>query len=482
MSSLRPALSALLSFLALLLAPAPALARPGPDAAFAEGRELVTQGKYVEALAKFEECCRANPSHVSYRLERGRCLTALGRDREALPDFDFFVERAGEEWANVLVERGQVRDRLGDLAGAMADFEAAGRSSNPDFAALGRMALAQSAFFQGDHAKALKALEGISGEAAAGPAEKFRTLIRGPFADVHKDSARFLEGWTDDALRLYYLFCDLGTPPAKKAKARSREYEAVAKLLGLLHAEHEKVLGPVARFTPLHIYYFSRESEMQTFAQKIGYAPDAYGRYSPVERICYVHDEPFFPLRLQGTQEILPGFLHEVTHHHIQERIGYGADPWLNEGFGLFFGHFYRVNLKAGRLDRIAGMSNWIDLASSDLAAKRRFLGLEQLLSLGPKEFYEATEVTYPESYSLIRYLMGGEPGRDYLDSVGGGEAIVAEMMELLRRGTCGKALYDTLLGPKNSRGIDPARLAAEFMEFVERTGKARYFDERYKR
>lgn len=477
----RPLAAALL-LLAILSPVSPVRAQADADSLFAEGRALVAEGKYAEALVRLEECCRANPSHISYRLERGRCLTALGRDKEALPDFDFFIERAGTEWANVLVERGWTRDRLGDASGAMGDFEIASKSANPEFAAMGRTALAQVAFFHGEHEKALKALDGAVGEEAVKQAEKFRVLIRGPFADAYKEGARFLEGWTDEKARLHYLYTDLGASTSKKPKARSKEFEAVSKVLGLLHAEHERVLGKADRFTPLHVYYFSKESEMQAFAERIGYKPDAYGRYTPIEKICYVHDEPFFPVRLAGTQEIFPGFLHEVTHHHVQELIGYGVDTWLNEGFGLFFGHYYRVNLKAGKLDRIAGMSNWIDLASADLAGKGRFLGLEELLTMGPKEFYEATDVTYPESYSMIRYLMGGEPGRDYLTSVGGGEAIVKEMIDSMRHGVRGRALYDALFGPKNSRGIDTAKLSAEFTAFVQRIGKAKYFDERYKR
>jgi len=125
---------------------------------FQEGIAYFKDGKFVEALAVFNQLLAMDPSHTQSILYRGRILSRLGSVKEALDDFDqlvlmepnntdFISDRAvvlhlSQRNKEALAEldralnldpdnpyryssRAFLKDRMGDHIGAIADYEKA---------------------------------------------------------------------------------------------------------------------------------------------------------------------------------------------------------------------------------------------------------------------------------------------------------------------------------------------------------------------
>ncbi|MGH9363930.1 MAG: tetratricopeptide repeat protein [Thermoanaerobaculia bacterium] len=97
-----------------------------PDVHDGLGVALMMQHKYGESLGSFDRAVKLSPEKALYRIHRAMALTELGRYGEA--EEDLRVAEASplpEDRLDVNVNRGRLRQRQGDYAGAEAEFTAA---------------------------------------------------------------------------------------------------------------------------------------------------------------------------------------------------------------------------------------------------------------------------------------------------------------------------------------------------------------------
>ncbi len=80
-------------------------------------------GRHEAAIADFDRALQLNPRSDLAWNNRGGCHAYLGRWQQALADFDRAVE-AGPK-GDYLINRGLAKQKMGDPAGAIADFSAA---------------------------------------------------------------------------------------------------------------------------------------------------------------------------------------------------------------------------------------------------------------------------------------------------------------------------------------------------------------------
>ena len=92
-------------------------------AAHDEGRKLLDK-EPAQALAKAEQAIRQEPREAMFHALRGDALKKLGRNADAEQDYSEAIRLNGEYYANHL-NRGLLRQRLGNAAGAKADLERA---------------------------------------------------------------------------------------------------------------------------------------------------------------------------------------------------------------------------------------------------------------------------------------------------------------------------------------------------------------------
>ena len=87
-----------------------------------KGRRLQRTGRDREALAAYEAALRTDPGSIEAVLGRGEALVQLQRYPEALSCFDRYLAKGGSPDADVHQLRGLVRAKLGQYAGAIADY------------------------------------------------------------------------------------------------------------------------------------------------------------------------------------------------------------------------------------------------------------------------------------------------------------------------------------------------------------------------
>ena len=78
--------------------------------------------QYNEAVECLSMCMERTPQNSFAVYLRGSCLLAMGRFDEAIVDFDAALA-AGEEEEKCRFGRAVCRSQLGDVAGAMDDFD-----------------------------------------------------------------------------------------------------------------------------------------------------------------------------------------------------------------------------------------------------------------------------------------------------------------------------------------------------------------------
>lgn len=90
-------------------------------AAHDEGRKLLEK-QPAQALAKADQALKLEPREAMFHALRGDALRKLGRNAEAEHEYDEAIKRNDEYYAHYL-NRGLIRERLGNKAGAQSDLE-----------------------------------------------------------------------------------------------------------------------------------------------------------------------------------------------------------------------------------------------------------------------------------------------------------------------------------------------------------------------
>jgi tetratricopeptide (TPR) repeat protein len=91
------------------------------DACFQRGRVHQQMNNRVSALADLDFALALEPSHVRARYLRGKVLQLQGRWQHASDDFTHLLQQTPNDY-DLYRQRGICRVRLGDFAGAAADF------------------------------------------------------------------------------------------------------------------------------------------------------------------------------------------------------------------------------------------------------------------------------------------------------------------------------------------------------------------------
>ncbi len=104
------------------------------------GAALMMQGRMKEALPHLDRAVELAPERPAYRINRGLARLELGRYKEAEEDFQVAdVSPIPEDRIAAAINRGRLRQRQGDFAGAEAEFTNALARDPKSFAAfLGR--------------------------------------------------------------------------------------------------------------------------------------------------------------------------------------------------------------------------------------------------------------------------------------------------------------------------------------------------------
>lgn len=97
-----------------------------------EGNELARQGKFKEAITKYDQAIRVDPPYQEPWYNRGKAKLTLGDFKGAIGDFDKALElyRDNEGKSDIYNNRGIAKKKNHDLNGAITDYNAA-LSKNP---------------------------------------------------------------------------------------------------------------------------------------------------------------------------------------------------------------------------------------------------------------------------------------------------------------------------------------------------------------
>lgn len=104
-----------------------------PEANYVSGSIRMDDGKYFEAIDRFNTCLGADRSDPRYFKARGMCYLATSTFRYARNDFGMALDLDPED-AETWYMKGTSRLNLGDREGAMSDWEHAARLGSRDAA------------------------------------------------------------------------------------------------------------------------------------------------------------------------------------------------------------------------------------------------------------------------------------------------------------------------------------------------------------
>lgn len=154
-------------------------------------------GRHEAAIADFDRALQLNPRSDLAWNNRGGCHAYLGRWQEALADFDRAVEARPK--GDYLINRGMAKQKMGDPAGAIADFSAAIEGDAANVRALCERADAYRAIEQWG-----RAMADYEAVLRLHPAHAQATFWLG--------AVRLQTGATEQAVRLLTRAIDLGCP------------------------------------------------------------------------------------------------------------------------------------------------------------------------------------------------------------------------------------------------------------------------------
>ncbi|HEY2798787.1 MAG TPA: tetratricopeptide repeat protein [Thermoanaerobaculia bacterium] len=110
------------------------------------GNALIMQGRYKEAITSLDKAVSFEPMNGSFRNNRGVAHMELGQYKEASEDFDAAESSTNpDDRLSANINRGRLRQREGDFAGAEREFTMALARDPKSFAAtLGRAVARES--------------------------------------------------------------------------------------------------------------------------------------------------------------------------------------------------------------------------------------------------------------------------------------------------------------------------------------------------
>lgn len=96
-----------------------------------EGNDLGRQGNFKDAITKYDQAIRTDPTYHEPWYNRGKAKLNIGDLNGAISDFDkaleLYRDKSGK--ADVLNNRGIAKKKNHDLTGAIADYNAALRNN-----------------------------------------------------------------------------------------------------------------------------------------------------------------------------------------------------------------------------------------------------------------------------------------------------------------------------------------------------------------
>ena len=179
---------------------------PAVDAANA-GAAAFRDGRFVDAVALYEQAVAASPDHPEWLNNLGQALARSGREREAIPYLERAVAAGPDKWA-YRFNLAHVRGRTGDWAGAAAAYRDADRLFPDDHVTLYNLGLALQRL--GHDGEALAPLERA---VALDPSDAGFVLA---LAQSYVRTAR-----RDDAARAFERYLELAPSGADAAAARN---------------------------------------------------------------------------------------------------------------------------------------------------------------------------------------------------------------------------------------------------------------------
>jgi tetratricopeptide (TPR) repeat protein len=206
------------------------------------GRQLAVMGRFAEAAAAFDEAERRRPDEPLIAISRGHSFALRGKYREAEAQYRKAVAQAKDpsEQKSALVNVGQMQERLGDAAGALASYH---RASDQSFEALAAVAWMQAASPKRELRDPKAALEEIE---RTQPVDIFAAMVHDVHAVALAANGRFAEA-VDANNRALQACRDSDAKKLPKIK------DAIARLesRGDLYHRGQPYFGPTTDMTPV---------------------------------------------------------------------------------------------------------------------------------------------------------------------------------------------------------------------------------------
>lgn len=98
----------------------------------ASAKSHLVNGSPRDALLYFDAAVSRDPTNYLTIFQRGAAYLSLGRNTQALGDFNH-VLNLKPDFESALLQRARLRGKLADWDGAMADLEKVGRKSSPEY-------------------------------------------------------------------------------------------------------------------------------------------------------------------------------------------------------------------------------------------------------------------------------------------------------------------------------------------------------------
>ena len=203
-----------------------------------EGRQALHQGDHAKALRLAGQALAQKPNEALFHGLRGDALYAAGRHDEALAAYDTAIAH-NRDFFHFWLQRGLLRNELGDRSGAREDLAASNRLLPTSVAhnALGRLALAA-----GDRGTAISHFT-TAAEARGSEGDEARRMLAR--LQLGSEPARFIDasGSLDGQGRLLITVHNRAALPVRDIVLQVRQHDAQGRPTG---QQRIAVRGPLA--------------------------------------------------------------------------------------------------------------------------------------------------------------------------------------------------------------------------------------------